>query len=90
MNYQVGGNNQNKGIFGSAGSSGVGAVKNTSQSGSSILSRNSVGDLLACKLVKGGKEPVLDINGIQLKTRAEKSLENAKEGDTVYLNSKGR
>lgn len=85
MNYQVGGNNQNRGIFGSAESIGVGAAKNGSQSGSSILSRNSVGDLLACKLVKGGKEPVLDINGIQLKTRAEKSLENAKEGDTVYL-----
>ena len=87
MNYQIGGNNQNKGMFsgiGMAGNTGTGSSQSTSQAGS-ILSRNSVGDLLACKLVKGGKEPVLDINGIQLKTRAEKSLENAKEGDTVYL-----
>lgn len=86
MNYQVGGNNQNSGIFGNTGMVGNnGAAKNSSRTGSSILSQNSVGDLLACKLVKGGKEPVLDINGIQLKTRAAKELENAKVGDTIYL-----
>lgn len=52
---------------------------------SNVLSGNSVGDLLACRLVKGGKEPVLDMNGIQIKTRASKELDNAREGDTIYL-----
>jgi hypothetical protein len=83
MNYQVG--NQNSGLNGLYGDSGVGSAKSSGQTGKSILSNNSVGDLLACKLVKGGKEPVLDINGIQLKTKASKELEGAKEGDTVYM-----
>ena len=90
MNYQVGNNNQNtgynNGLFGNAGIMGAGSGQ-TGKDGknSNILDGNSIGDLLACKLVKGGKEPVLDINGIQMKTRASKELENAKEGDTVYL-----
>ncbi|MDE5864473.1 MAG: hypothetical protein K2H34_09020, partial [Lachnospiraceae bacterium] len=62
-----------------AGQTGAGGKSND------ILNGSSVGDLLACKLVKGGKEPVLDINGIQLKTKATKELENAQPGDTIYL-----
>lgn len=50
-----------------------------------LFSNNSVGDLLACKLVKAGKEPVLDLNGVQIKTRAAGELENANPGDTIYL-----
>lgn len=86
MNYQVGGNNQSDVMFGNTGMIGNnGAAGKSSHAGSSILSRNSVGDLLACKLVKNGREPILDINGIQLKTRASKELENAKVGDTIYM-----
>ncbi|MCM1178949.1 MAG: DUF6240 domain-containing protein [Clostridium sp.] len=86
MNYQVGGNNQSDVMFGNTGMIGNnGAAGKSSHAGSSILSQNSVGDLLACKLVKNGKEPILDINGIQLKTRASKELENAKVGDTIYM-----
>lgn len=85
MNYQVGGDKQNNGYNSMVGgASGNGAAKG-GRVGGSILSRNSVGDLLACKLVKGGKEPVLDINGIQLKTKASKELEQAKPGDTIYM-----
>ncbi len=84
MNYQIGNNNQtgfDKGIFGNGGISG-GAFSGGNQS---ILSGNSVGDLLACKLVQGGKEPILDINGIQMKTKASQELDKAKPGDTIYL-----
>ncbi|MDE6433331.1 MAG: hypothetical protein K2L07_03805 [Lachnospiraceae bacterium] len=86
MNYQVGGNNQSDAMFGNTGIVGNnGMVGKSSHTGSSILSQNSVGDLLACKLVKNGKEPILDINGIQLKTRASKELDSAKVGDTIYM-----
>lgn len=91
MNYQIGNNNQQTGydnsLFAGAGISGTGANGSAAgQSGSnSILNGNRVGDLLACKLVKGGKEPVLDINGIQLKTKATKELDQAQPGDTIYL-----
>lgn len=88
MNYQVGNNNQNtgydNGLFGTAAIAGSRQADKDGK-GNSILGGNRIGDLLACKLVKGGKEPVLDINGIQMKTRASKELENAKEGDTIYL-----
>jgi len=85
MNYQVGGNNQKHTMFHNTGMAGNNEAVRGGRAGGSILNQNSVGDLLACKLVKGGKEPVLDINGIQLKTRAAKELENAKAGDTIYL-----
>lgn len=88
MNYQIGSNSQQTGydntLFGGTGISGNGQADKDSKS-SSILSGNSIGDLLACKLVKGGKEPVLDINGIQIKTKAAKELDHAKPGDTIYL-----
>lgn len=88
MNYQVGSNNQNtgydNGLFGTTGITG-GRQADKDGKGNSILGGNRIGDLLACKLVKGGKEPVLDINGVQMKTKASKELENAKEGDTIYL-----
>ena len=88
MNYQVGNNNQNTGydnsLFGATGNAGA-VPTGLNGAGGSILSGNQVGDLLACKLVKGGKEPVLEMNGVQLKTKAAKELENAKEGDTIYL-----
>lgn len=86
MNYQIGSNNQQAGydnsLFGGAGIAGSTADQSKNDS---ILNGNSIGDLLACKLVKGGKEPVLDINGIQLKTKAIKELDNAQPGDTIYL-----
>ena len=94
MNYQITGNkNQSEydnTSFGNAGFSGAGSVgsegKGNKNGGlNSILSGNSVGDLLSCKLVQGGKEPILDLNGIQIKTKAAKELENAKPGDTIFL-----
>lgn len=88
MNYQIGNNSQQAGydnsVFGGSGISGSGQPDSGEDKGS-ILSGNSIGDLLACKLVKGGKEPVLDINGIEIKTKAAKELDNAKPGDTIYL-----
>lgn len=87
MNYQINGDNQknayDSAMFGAAGIAG--STKAGKEGAGSILKNNSVGDLLACKLVKGGKEPVLDMNGIQIKTKASKELADAKEGDTVYL-----
>lgn len=84
MNYQISGDNQgnvyDSAVFGGAGTPGTGR-----DGADSILKNNSVGDLLACKLVKGGDNPVLDMNGIQIKTRASKELSGAKEGDTIYL-----
>lgn len=94
MNYQITGNKNQSGydntLLGNTGFSGTGAVgsegKGNQNGGlNSILSGNSVGDLLSCKLVQGGKEPVLDLNGIQIKTKAAKELENAKPGDTIFL-----
>ena len=94
MNYQITGNKNQSGYdntsFGNAGFSGAGSVgsegKGNKNGGlNSILSGNSVGDLLSCKLVQGGKEPILDLNGIQIKTKAAKELENAKPGDTIFL-----
>lgn len=88
MNYQIGNNNQQTGydnsLFGGVAMSGAGQTGSGGKS-NDILNGNNVGDLLACKLVKGGKEPVLDINGIQMKTKAAKELENAQPGDTIYL-----
>lgn len=85
MNYQISGNNNQNGydnsLFGGASFVGSGAEGGKS----SILGGNQIGDLLACKLVQGGKEPILDINGVQIKTRAAKELDNAKPGDTIYL-----
>lgn len=88
MNYQISGNNNQSGydnsLFGGVAFGGAGG--NESRGGANgILGGNQIGDLLACKLVKGGKEPVLDINGVQIKTRAAKELDNAKPGDTIYL-----
>ncbi|MCM1498976.1 MAG: DUF6240 domain-containing protein [Clostridium sp.] len=88
MNYQIGNNNQQTGydnsLFGGVAMSGAGQTGSGGRS-NDILNGSNVGDLLACKLVKGGKEPVLDINGIQMKTKAAKELENAQPGDTIYL-----
>ncbi len=89
MNYQISGNNNPTGydntIFGGAGVTGSESKGNNGGGLGSILSNNSVGDLLACKLVQGGKEPILDLNGIQIKTKAAKELDNAKPGDTIFL-----
>lgn len=92
MNYQITGNNNQNGfdntLFGGTGVAGAaGKEGKGNQNGGldSILKGNSVGDLLACKLVKGGKEPVLDLNGIQIKTKAAKELDSAKPGDTIFL-----
>ena len=92
MNYQINGNNKQSGydntLFGGVGVTGASGSEAKGNNGgglNSILSGNSIGDLLACKLVKGGKEPVLDLNGIEIKTKAAKELDNAKPGDTIYL-----
>lgn len=86
MNYQINGNNRGQAAYSSNGVNGM-AVGNAGMSnmGQSILGDNQVGDLLACKLVKGGDNPVLDLNGIQLQTKATEELTNAQPGDTIYL-----
>lgn len=88
MNYQVGNNIKQTGydnsLFGGAGVSGNGQTNKDGGNGG-IINGSNIGDLLACKLVKGGKEPVLDINGLQIKTKAAKELDSAKPGDTIYL-----
>ena len=98
MNYQINGNNNQSGydntLFGNTGFGAGGAVNNSGTSGqgsgaSAILNGNRVGDVLACKLVKGGTEPVLDINGVQIQTKAAKELDQAKPGDTIYLKIQG-
>ncbi len=78
MNFQIGAN-QNEYSKTLSGNAGIG------NPGEGLFSNNSVGDLLACKLVKGGKEPVLDLDGIRIKTRATSELEQAKPGDTIYF-----
>lgn len=87
MNYQISGGNQGNTydsmMFGGAGLSGTG--KTDKDGANSILKNNDIGDLLKCKLVKGGEHPVLDMNGVQIKTMASKELSEAKEGDTIYL-----
>ena len=84
MNYQINGNN-NQGGYDNSLLGGMGLGGAGDKSGGSIFGNNQVGDLLACKLVEGGKEPVLDINGVQIKTKAAKELDNARPGDTIYL-----
>lgn len=81
MEYQIGSNKNtyDNTLFGGS-NLGLGAEENKG-----LFHNNSVGDLLACKLVKGGKEPVLDLNGIQIKTRSAKELQGANPGDTIYL-----
>ena len=86
MNYQIGGNNQNRTAFGNVQAGNIAAGNTeTGNKGQSILGNNQIGDLLACKLVKGGENPVLDLNGIQLQTKATEELKNAQPGDTIYL-----
>lgn len=80
MNYQITNNamfgNNNMGVSSSGqGADGMG----------SVLKGNNIGDLLACTLIQGGKEPILDLNGVQIKTKATTELEQAKPGDTIYL-----
>lgn len=86
MNYQINGNNRGQATYGSTGVNSIAAgstgMNNKAQS---IFGNNQVGDLLACKLVKGGENPVLDLNGIQLQTKATEELTNAQPGDTIYL-----
>lgn len=82
MNYQIGGTKGQSGYDNSLyGNTGFRDTKEHNN----ILESSQVGDLLSCKLVKGGKEPILDINGIQMKTKATKELEGAQPGDTIYL-----
>ena len=86
MNYQISGNNQNRTAFGNAQAGNIAAGNTeTGNKGQSILGNNQIGDLLACRLVKGGENPVLDLNGIQLQTKATEELKNAQPGDTIYL-----
>lgn len=84
MNYQIGGKKgeESNTLYGNMG-------MNVKQDKGGLFGGSSVGDLLACKLVQGGKEPILDLNGVQIKTRVEKEMEGAKPGDTVYLKVQG-
>lgn len=85
MNYQVG-NDQQQNTYNPAFTMGIHTNNSDINSNSDgAFSGNQVGDLLACTLIKGGKEPVLDMNGVQIKTKAAKELENAEVGDTIYL-----
>ena len=86
MNYQINGNNRGQAAYGSTGVNGMAAGNaGMGNTGQSIFGNNQVGDLLACKLVKGGENPVLDLNGIQLQTKATEELTDAQPGDTIYL-----
>ena len=86
MNYQINGNNRGRAAYGDTGVNGMATGSaGMSNKGQSIFGNNQVGDLLACKLVKGGENPVLDLNGIQLQTKATEELTNAQPGDTIYL-----
>lgn len=86
MNYQINGNNRGQAAYSSTGVNGMTAGSTgMNNKGQSIFGNNQVGDLLACKLVKGGENPVLDLNGIQLQTKATEELTNAQPGDTIYL-----
>ena len=85
MNYQI-----DNTLFGNTNYTGsTGVVGNDGSGSGGILKGNSVGDLLACTLVQGGKEPILDLNGVQLKTKATAELEQARPGDTIYLKIQG-
>ena len=75
MNYQINGNNRGQAAYSSTGVNGMTAGSTgMNNKGQSIFGNNQVGDLLACKLVKGGENPVLDLNGIQLQTKATEEL----------------
>lgn len=87
MNYQINGRERQTGFGGLSGNAGI-MGQPAAKDGGSILSNNSVGDLLTCKLVQGGKEPVLDINGIRMKTKATRELGDAQPGDTIFLKIK--
>lgn len=80
MNYQIGGNQTEykNTLYNNT-------TMNLQNGDGGLFSDNSIGDLLACKLVQNGKEPVLDLNGIQIKTRANDVLDGANPGDTIYL-----
>lgn len=81
MNYQIGNDQNNE--WNPLYKNEIKDFKN--QEGHSAFVGNQKGDVLACTLLEGGAEPVLDINGVQIKTKAMKELENAKEGDTIFL-----
>lgn len=81
MDYQIG--NSMMGNTKAGGSVQMNAGNGGSNS--TVLKGNSIGDILSCTLIKGGKEPVLDLNGIQIKTKATADLTDAKPGDTIYL-----
>ena len=80
MNYQIGGNQTEykNTLYNNT-------TMNLQNGDGGLFGDNSIGDLLACKLVQNGKEPVLDLNGIQIKTRANDVLDGANPGDTIYL-----
>lgn len=80
MDYQIG-NNMPGNVKAGNG------VQMNAQGGSSnsVLRGNNIGDILACTLIEGGKEPILDLNGVQIKTKATADLKDAKPGDTIYL-----
>lgn len=80
MDYQIGANQTGYGntLYGKT-------VIGAQSDDGGLFSNNSVGDLLACRLVNGGMEPVLDLNGVRIKTRATNELEGANPGDTIYL-----
>ncbi len=89
MNYQIREGRRQTGFGGGlSGNASITGQQAAKGGGSSILSSNSVGDLLTCKLVEGGKEPVLDINGIRMKTKATRELGDAQPGDTIFLKIK--
>lgn len=80
MDYQIGNN-----MPGSVKSGGGVQMNAHSGSSNSVLRGNNIGDILVCTLIEGGKEPILDLNGVQIKTKATADLKDAKPGDTIYL-----
>ncbi len=80
MDYQIGNS-----MFNNTNSSGGVSMNTQSGNSGNVLRGNSIGDILACTLVQGGREPVLDLNGVMIKTKATTDLKDAKPGDTIYL-----
>ena len=84
MNYQIT-NNLSTDRNAMGNNMGISSLGQGGNGMNSVLKGNSVGDLLACTLIQGGKEPILDLNGVQIKTKAANELEQARPGDTIYL-----
>lgn len=80
MDYQIGNS-----MMGNTKAGGGVSMNTQNGNSNGLLKGNSIGDILECTLIQGGKEPMLDLNGVKIKTKATTDLNDAKPGDTIYL-----